>query len=194
MSASEPKRKHNTPPLAIEDFRPGYLKPQSYSAEVISKAIIDLVSRPEENYTERQWQGIQKPRAHGGWSLAEPENVDNLETFFDIFNDVLFNGVLTGYCTVSFYTPGSILWFANVGAYCHTGYYPGREQHHKFKIKRPRCNIKIREFHNDSKKFTPMFRMRVYQNRIVHECCMLYSRFTHATVLAALRRTAIIYS
>ena len=95
MSASEAKRKHNTPPIDIEDFRPGYLKPQSYSTEDISKAIINLVSRSEETFTERQLRGKQKLKANGSWSLSEPENPDNLTIFFDIFNDVLFNGVLT---------------------------------------------------------------------------------------------------
>ena len=176
MSALEAKPKHNTPPINIQDFRPGYLKPQSYSAEDISKAIIDLVSRSGETFTERQLRGIEKLKACGGWSLAEPENQDNLKTFFDIFNDVLFNGVLTGYCTVSFYNPWRLMWFANVGAYCRTGY-TSQEQHQRFKIERPSRNINVVErAHIDrGKERSAVYRISVYQDRLVHQ--MLHAVF-----------------
>lgn len=36
----------------------------------------------------------------GTWSLGQPENNRDLEKFFTIFNDVYFNGVLTGYCQI----------------------------------------------------------------------------------------------
>ncbi|PMD22635.1 hypothetical protein NA56DRAFT_702423 [Hyaloscypha hepaticicola] len=154
MSASEAKRKHNTPAIDIEDFRPGYLKPQSYSAEDISKAIIDLVSRSEETFTERQLRGIQKLKANGGWSLSEPENPDNLTIFFRYLQRRALQR----------------------REYCRTGS-PNREhQHPRLQIERPSCNINIRKLDgNQSKEFSSMYRVVKYQNRLVHE--MLHAVF-----------------
>jgi hypothetical protein len=38
------------------------------------------------------------------WKLGNVEDIDNLTTFFDIFNDMYFKGVLEGFCKIEFVT------------------------------------------------------------------------------------------
>jgi hypothetical protein len=97
------KHTHITPRIAREDFQAGYMKPGGYNLEDIAAAIIDNVTRPKEELTPRQVEGIRKFKYHGSWNLGQPENLADLHKFFDIFNDVYFNGVLTGHCKLVWY-------------------------------------------------------------------------------------------
>jgi hypothetical protein len=97
------KHTHITPRITREDFQAGYMKPGGYSLEDIAAAIIDNVTRPKEELTPRQMEGLRKFKYHGSWNLAQPEDLANLHKFFDIFNDVYFNGVLTGHCKLEWF-------------------------------------------------------------------------------------------
>ena len=117
MNSPKPNFIHKTPAITVDDFMPGHLKPQSYSAEDLSKTIIDLVGIDWE-YTERQERDFANFKNRGSWNLYKPENIHDLWVFFDIFNDMFFNGVLTSYCTLGFHEPGD----DKPSAFCQTDY------------------------------------------------------------------------
>jgi hypothetical protein len=148
------------------------MKPQSYSQEDISKAVIELVGRSQEDSTPIQKRGITKLKSYGSWNLCEPENMNGLRNFFSIFDDVFFNGVLTGYCSVSFPAPARTGWYAGVNAYCRI-FYPVWEQDPRFKIETPRIEICIMP---GEVSFT--------------KCYALSSESILATVKVAMRRIA----
>ncbi|KAE9375786.1 hypothetical protein N431DRAFT_454394 [Stipitochalara longipes BDJ] len=172
MTASRPKPIHKTPPITRENFQAGYIKPQSYAAEDISKAIIDLVSI-DRRYTERQEQGLEKFKNRGSWNLYEPENAHDLWVFFDIFNDVFFNGVLSGHCTMAFFEPRRS--YIGTAAFCDTQH-PNIVHDPRYRIERPRCHLAIKKQNKSSyKNFSPEVRIRGYQSSLLHE--MLHAVF-----------------
>ena len=118
-----PEPVHKTPAITCKDFQAGYMKPTSYSGDDISKAIVHLVGHSEDELTVIQLRGIDKLRSYGVWNIYEPENLHDLKTYFDIFNDVFFNGVLAGYCTMSFFSPRG--GETGTSAYCLTQYPEG---------------------------------------------------------------------
>jgi hypothetical protein len=145
------------------------MKPQSYSQEDISKAVIELVGRSQEDSTPIQKRGITKLKSYGSWNLCEPENMNGLRNFFSIFDDVFFNGVLTGYCSVSFPAPARTGWYAGVNAYCRI-FYPVWEQDPRFKIEKPRIEICIMPGDSEVyKDYHASYRIRRYQRSLIHE-------------------------
>jgi len=95
---SQPKPLHSPPPITRSDFQAGYLKPASYSGESISEAFTDHLCRTEEELTPRQKDAIERFKHDGGWNLDQPYNLRDFRKVFDIFNNVYFNGTLTGLC------------------------------------------------------------------------------------------------
>ncbi|KAE8444461.1 hypothetical protein EG329_000552 [Mollisiaceae sp. DMI_Dod_QoI] len=95
------KPKHIPPPISLQDFRPGVLKPESYSLSEISSTLIAHLRRTE--FTSTQMRGLARYQYQGSWNWGEPGNMVDVNKFFDIFNDIFFNGVLTGYCTLRTY-------------------------------------------------------------------------------------------
>jgi hypothetical protein len=99
---------HKTSPIPLEDFRAGFLKPASYSEEDIAKVMVEHLHREPEDLTDRQKRGLARFKYDGSWNLADTQNIRDLEKFFDIFNDVYFNGVLTGYGKVELLSSNSL--------------------------------------------------------------------------------------
>jgi hypothetical protein len=62
--------------------------------------MVKHLNRKPEDITAIQKEGLARFKYNGSWSLAELGNLKDLEKFFDIFNDVYFNGVLTGYARI----------------------------------------------------------------------------------------------
>jgi hypothetical protein len=141
---SGPKPVHMTSAIPLEDFQAGYLKPHSHSREEISDVIIKHVSRRAEDITTRQREGLARFKYQGTWSLAKPENLQDLKKFFDIFNDVYFNGVLTGYCQLEALEENTVT--SRLGFYC-LGYCQtkcaGYVSDPRFKTEKPSSSIII---------------------------------------------------
>lgn len=97
---SKEKPLHSPPPITRSDFQAGYMKPASYSRESISAAIIDHRRRTEEELTPRQKDAIERFEHVGGCNLGQPDNIRDFKKFFDVFNDVYFNGTRSGYCQI----------------------------------------------------------------------------------------------
>ncbi len=108
---SIPPAEHKTSPIPLEEFEAGFLKPASYSEEDIAKVMVEHLSRKPEGLTDRQKKGLDRFKYDGSWNLADTPNIRDLKKFFDIFNDVYFNGVLTGYGKIE---------AADVLEYCET--------------------------------------------------------------------------
>ena len=130
---------HKTSPIPLEEFKAGFLKPASYSEEDIAKVMVEHLSRKPKDLTDRQKEGLARFKYNGSWNLADTENIRDLEKFFDIFNDVYFNGVLTGYGKVellSSYHLKKRFFRSPPAAFCQP-IRPGNEIDPRFKIEKP---------------------------------------------------------
>jgi hypothetical protein len=168
-----PRPIHKTSPISLEEFQPGYLKPLSYSQEEISNVIIKHISRKAEDLTDRQREGIARFKYQGSWNLANPENIHDLRKFFDIFNDVFFNGVLTGYCQIEVVESdwAAFRYSRELRGIC-TPVHPGKELDTRFRIDKPLSIISITKWCN-SEPATQ--RILLHLETLVHE--MLHAVF-----------------
>lgn len=94
-TTSAEKPKHITQPLTLEDFRPGVMKPESYSSSDISKVFIEHLRRTD--LTDIKLRGLKKYK-YQTWNWGNEHNISDIKKMFEIFNKVYFNGVLTGHC------------------------------------------------------------------------------------------------
>jgi hypothetical protein len=88
------KPAHTSLPITREVFEQGKLKRESYSTEEISKALVDYLSRTEEELTARQKKAMRKYEKSGCWSIGKPLNVKDVKCFYETSNDIFFNGFL----------------------------------------------------------------------------------------------------
>ncbi|KUJ13229.1 uncharacterized protein LY89DRAFT_737207 [Mollisia scopiformis] len=95
--------KHTPLPIALEGFVPGGLKPEAYSISDLASVLITHIRRTD--LTSIQQRGLTRYKYQGSLNWGEPGNVSDMKKFFDIFNDVYFNGVLTGYCKLGTVQP-----------------------------------------------------------------------------------------
>jgi hypothetical protein len=168
------KHTHITPRIAREDFQAGYMKPGAYSLDDIAAAIIDNVTRPKEELTPRQLEGLRKFKYDGSWNLAQPESLANLHKFFDIFNDVYFNGVLTGHCKLEWFDSTArgirkVAW-----AICDEQL-PRRVRDPRFKFEKPWAPIGIKKVDGRYNKAGLPYKLQRYLNCLAHE--MLHAVF-----------------
>jgi hypothetical protein len=142
---------HKTSPIPLEEFKAGFLKPASYSEEDIAKVMVEHLSREPEDLTDRQKEGLARFKYDGSWNLGNRESTRDLEKFFDIFNDVYFNGVLTGYGKIELSNSEST-WnrfnHPHPFAFCQP-IRPGDETDPRFRIDKPSFNIVLsKQFFN----------------------------------------------
>ncbi|KAN0090521.1 hypothetical protein V8E51_019100 [Hyaloscypha variabilis] len=97
---ADTKHIHKTLPITPEEFQPGGLRLYSHTQEEISNVIIKHVSRRGEDLLPRQIEGLARFKYDGSWNLGQPNNLRDMRKYFEIFNDVLYNGVLTGHYQV----------------------------------------------------------------------------------------------
>ena len=123
-SMASNKNLHITSPITPEEFQPGCLGLFSHTQEEISNAIIKNVSRKGKDLLPRQIDGLARFKYDGSWNLGQPSNERDMKKYFDIFNDVFFNGVLTGFVTLEILEDGWVLqrFGCEVLGYCSTTY------------------------------------------------------------------------
>ena len=161
-SRSTPGSKHNTPRITREDFRAGYMNPGAYSLEDISSALVDHLSQSRDELTPTQFATLEEIRHQRGWNFADPENMHDLRKAFNTFNEILFNGVLTGHCE-------ELRWYdrrhlGTEAGYCQH-YLVGEELDPRYKIEKPRASIYILKIYGKS----PMRKVEDYLDFLVHE-------------------------
>jgi hypothetical protein len=138
MAANKPR--HITDKIRREDFEAGGLKPASYSAEDISAALVDHLSRDEPS--PRQLEALRRFKYDGGWSISQPDDIQNFRKFFEIFDDFFFHGLLRGYCTLELFQDTHKRLGRAAGGYCDYNS-PGSELDYRFKLDRPYPHIAI---------------------------------------------------
>jgi hypothetical protein len=141
---------HKTSPIPLEEFKAGFLKPASYSEEDIAKVMVEHLSRKPEDLTDRQKEGLARFKYDGSWNLGNRENTRDLEKFFEIFNGVYFNGVLTGYGKIELSNIDG-LWnrfdhHSSPFAFCQP-ILPGHETDPRFRIDTPSFNIVLKKYY-----------------------------------------------
>jgi len=178
MNSSAPKPQHTPQPISLEEFKPGGMKPGSYSHEDITKTLVNHISRSKGDFTDRQKEGLRKFKHYGTWSFSQPDSLDELKKWFDIFNDIFFNGILTGHCTLDFYDTRYLRLGYRVRGYCTT-YIPGQERDPRFLLERQRSNIAIGKITGDPSdsllRRHPSKRIHMYMNTLLHQ--MVHAAF-----------------
>ena len=154
------------------------MKAGAYSIEDIGAAIIDHVSRRKEDWTPRQLEGMRKFKYNGSWNLAQPENLPDLLKFFDIFNDVFFNGILAGACKVEWYDSTAAGTKGEARAFCQD-YLPRKTRDPRFDFEKPWAQIGIKKVDEVNEKWyfrwSPADRLDRYLGSLAHE--MLHAAF-----------------
>lgn len=131
-----------------------------------------------QKLTERQLEGLAKFKSNGGWNYVNSEDPDNLKKWFDIFNSVFFNGILSGYCELTFShhrRPRSF--WEGVGAYFLT-HVPGEELDSRFRNEKVRVSISIKRIESERKwynDYSLVYKTEEYRNFLIHE--MLHAAF-----------------
>ena len=88
------------PHITEENFQPGKLAPLSYDREELAEVIIKHINREGDDMTTRQQEALSRYKYTGTWNIANPSNTEDLRKWFGCYNDVFFNGILTGYVPV----------------------------------------------------------------------------------------------
>ncbi|CZR58069.1 uncharacterized protein PAC_07959 [Phialocephala subalpina] len=106
------KNFHDPPSIPRGDFELGRLKSLSYSREAITTAMIAHLHPgryyPEDKLPPREKQALERFKYQGSWKLGNVDNIEDLTEFFDLFNDMYFNGLLTGYCKLVLIRAGTL--------------------------------------------------------------------------------------
>lgn len=157
------------PAIPDDNFQVGRLQTGEYCTEDVSAAIVRHLNRRGKNLTERQKEGIRHFKYQGSWNLGQPENLEDLRRYFNIFNDVFFEGLLTGYCTLEIIRDECLRAGFPVGGGC-MDYLPGLERDPRFKRERPHAGIYIPFLLEE-----PTTRIRNYLDVLAHE--MLHAMF-----------------
>jgi hypothetical protein len=102
-------------------------------------------------------------------NIGNPENIEDLRKFFEIFNAVLFNGVLTGY-------ERELHWYERTIGGSELGYcrllFPGKETDPRFRLEYPLGPIWIMK---GGTQRDPTTKIEKYLEILVHE--MLHALF-----------------
>jgi hypothetical protein len=137
---------HKPQPLLQEDFRHGCLKLMSYSMEDVSKAVVNHLSvqSSEHNLTPIQKSALERYRYGGTWNLGQPNSTQNIKKFFDFFNEVYFNGILTGFGSLELLSPENMIKRRGYTVHAFTELFmPGVEKDPRYKLKTPKAIIII---------------------------------------------------
>jgi len=118
---------------------------------------------------------MRKFKYNGSSNLGQPENLPDLLKFFDIFNDVLFEGILSGWCKVEWYDSTAAGIRGEARAVCQ-GHLPRLTLDPRFQLEKPWAQISIKKVQSDwYYRKTPANRLDPYLNCLVHE--MLHAAF-----------------
>jgi hypothetical protein len=170
----KPKKVHITHRIPRHELELGMMTPGSYSLENLRDALLDHLSRSEEEYTEIQLRGIREFKERGTYNLSQPHRLEEIRKFYDIFNDVFFNGLLVGKCPLAFVpsdTNGPASGLSAVFTHYWT-YYQGRSPPYRpgWKVHNPQILICLKD---NWCRHRATFRS--YLDSLVHE--MLHAYF-----------------
>lgn len=169
-----------------EDFELGRLKPFSCSREAISAAIAEYVKPGSipgyPPFSPRQQNAVREFQSHGGWQIGNPDNVEDIKKYFDIFNDAFFGGLLKGYCKIEFVRKESVRKrnYGGILGRCH-GHWPGHERDPRFKLESPYVTITIVEdcnhYYHDNTDILGRIRgnMEVLVHEMLHAILFIYA-------------------
>ncbi|KAN0090520.1 hypothetical protein V8E51_019099 [Hyaloscypha variabilis] len=169
-------REHKTSPIPLEEFQVGFLKPASYSEEDIADVMVKHLNRKPEDITTRQKEGLARFKYNGSWSLAKTENLEDLEKFFDIFNDVYFNGVLTGYARInrlSWLDMQRRFGYGGLEGFCQP-IRQGNELDPRFRIMKPSVEIAISTAFTGTKMYRIQNHLLILLHEMVHAIFFIF--------------------
>lgn len=172
-----PPQLHIPPPISEEDFECGRLKPLSHSPEAISDALIKYISPGRchdwSKFSVRQRRAITKFQGQGTWNLGDPDNIDDIKKYFEIFDDAFFGGLLKGFCKLELIaTPWIIRREGRSSEGLCRRYFPGKERDPRYKLEKPYVVITLEDEIYDQRSmrlYKPTQRIQIYLAALLHE-------------------------
>jgi hypothetical protein len=182
---------HKCPPIPLEDFELGRLKPLSWSREAISAAIIANLERslvvtqfgrsrnaePDKYLlSKRQKDAVERFNYQGSWNLAQPDNLEDLNKFFNLFDDAYFGGLLKGYCrleTISSSDSTQRRFGGHWDGTCQP-YWPGEERDSRYALDKPFIVLTMRR-HEDDRFESIKNHLEVLLHEMVHAIFDIYT-------------------
>ncbi|PSS07156.1 hypothetical protein M430DRAFT_193629 [Amorphotheca resinae ATCC 22711] len=165
--------------ITPDEFQIGMMLPFTYTNEQIAAAVIDHVMRRGEDQTPKQKQGIKRFKDNGSWNLgAGRDNLTDLKKFFDIFNDVFFNGLLTGFCRLEFKSDYWMTRHATAGTdgFCEM-IYPGYQSDRRIRNKDPVVLIALNSSIDEPRPANYMTRcLDNLAHEMLHAIFLIYAR------------------
>jgi hypothetical protein len=182
---------HKCPPIPLEDFELGRLKPLSWSREAISAAIIANLERSrvwkqygisryiephKELLSKRQKDTVERFNYQGSWNLAQPDNLEDLNKFFDLFDDAYFGGLLKWYCRLETISPSDSKqrhFGGNWDSICQP-YWPEEERDSRYALDKPFIVLTMCR-HDDDHFESIKIHLEVLLHEMVHAVFEIYT-------------------
>lgn len=169
-----PDGRHLPRRLLKEDFDLSRMEPLSYSAEDITTAILNFLRPPTyycniEELASRQQRALKRLRSQSYWHLGNPHNLEDVKSFFEIYNDAYFSGTLTGYCKLEL-VDSKILHergdYSVINGICGVSL-PGNERDTRYRLKTPDVVISIAI--QNSEDTDGFHRIESYHRTLLHQ-------------------------
>ncbi|KUJ15433.1 uncharacterized protein LY89DRAFT_750774 [Mollisia scopiformis] len=176
---------HIPPSLSRQYFELGNLKLLSNSREAIFAALvahIEFTARCKpEDIPPRAKRAFARLENQMTWKLGKVDDIENLKLFFDLFNDMYFNGLLTGYCELELIEEYKLqrrrLKLKEAVGLCQP-YFPG-EGHPRYKEGRVFCTLSVAMSEKrdsvNNRWSGPGQRIKHYLDTLIHE--MIHALF-----------------
>ncbi|KAE8444462.1 hypothetical protein EG329_000553 [Mollisiaceae sp. DMI_Dod_QoI] len=161
------KPRHVPPSICRQDLQAGKMKPSAYSMEAVCDALVDHLSQSKDQLTNTQKDAMERYKYQGSWNLARPINLEDLRKFYNLFNNIFFNGILTGYCVLNTYK-GAFHWLDGEKAYCnikYKGHWTGDPS-----FKREHTTITLM-FQEREPEWDPCVEIQTILGYLLHEMC-----------------------
>lgn len=104
IRADKSEGPHSHSPIIAEEFESGHLKPGSHGYAELSQALVTYIRRisqfDKDQWAPRQKRAWENLKARGTYNSGNPNNIDDLKMWFDIFVDAFFGGLLIGACSI----------------------------------------------------------------------------------------------
>lgn len=150
-----PAEGQHTPRLLREMFESGMLQPQTYSEEDISATLIKFWGRSKwrcgvQDLMPRQRLALKQFKASALWRFDGSISTEELKTFFQIFDNAYFNGLLSEFCILRTVQERSFRYgcggnsdetWTSVGT--TNLVYPGHGQESQYRSAKPRVVITV---------------------------------------------------
>jgi hypothetical protein len=127
--------------------------------------------------SKRQNDAVERFKYQGSWNLAEPDNLGDLNKYFDTFDDAYFGGLLKGYCRLEMISDIDQVRRRSGGGcdgYCQP-YWPGEELDPRYALEKPFVVISVNERPDRDRFESIRNRLEVLLHEMLHAIFDIYT-------------------